>query len=345
MATAGVQNLPQMRSIWLDEDEEAEKLYGLQAQQFMAPDDDENLAIMMVNSDKPLLSNKQNIDLPPLGKKSRTPKLLPTAPVVSSQKKKPKKKKGLFSLFKSKDRQVVKSLGHISTPFGFQHISHADVRAGFESDEEKHENEPEEEAESELPSRPLSRAFVTLSIPADVSANTEERQRVSSRMSVQASISTSASSRYSRVSNSAGRIVSSSTMATSVMSEASSPNRIALLSNMDRLCVKNKQNRASEDSEASIGFLKEYDFPTLLENSTVEEQDTLARSDSKKGSPARLSKVSSEPQLFGTPQMENRWFGEDTPASRKSLDDVLLCYHQPSITSSPFQKTPIKSST
>ena len=59
-------NLPQMRSIWLDEDEEAEKLYGLQAQQFMGSDDEENLGITFINSDKPVLSNKKNIELPPL---------------------------------------------------------------------------------------------------------------------------------------------------------------------------------------------------------------------------------------------------------------------------------------
>lgn len=342
MATAGVHNLPQMRSIWLDEDEEAEKLYGLQAQQFMAPDDDENLAIMMVNSDKPLLSNKQNIDLPPLGKKDA--RHLPTATMVSQKtktKKKKKKKKGIFGLFRGKERQVVKSPGQISTPFGFQHISHADVRAGFESDEEN-ENEAIE-PEEELPARPLSRAFMTLSIPANVSP-TKERKRISSRMSIQASISTSASSRYSRSGDSAGRIVSSSTMATSVLSEASSPSRIALLSSMDRLCIKNKQNRVSDASEASISFLKNYDFPTLLENSATDEPQTPAKNASEKGSPVRLTRVNSEPQLFGTPQMENRWFGDETPASRKSLDDVLLCYHQPSITSSPFQKSPIKSS-
>lgn len=66
-------NLPQMRSIWLDEDEEAEKLYGLQAQQFMGSDDEECLGITYINSDKPLLSNKKNIELPPLLPKTHHP--------------------------------------------------------------------------------------------------------------------------------------------------------------------------------------------------------------------------------------------------------------------------------
>lgn len=333
MATAGVHNLPQMRSIWLDEDEEAEKLYGLQAQQFMAPDEDENLAIMMVNSDRPLLSNKQNINLGP----SRT------AVSQKSKTKKKKKKKGIFGLFRGKERHVVRSPGQISTPFGFQHISHADVRAGFESEEEHGENaKAEGEGEEELPARPLSRAFVTHSLPADVSPNAEERKRVSSRMSIQASISTTGSSRYSRLGNSAGRIVSSSTMATSVLSAASSPSRVAIIPNMDRLCIKDKQNRVSDGSGTFISFLKDYDFPTLLESASMTEEAEALAKEADNRSSTRLSRVNSEPQMFGTPQMESRWFNEESPISRKSLDDVLLCYHQPSITSSP-KKSPVKS--
>lgn len=353
MATAGTFGLPQMKSIWLDEDEEAEKLYGLQVQQFMAPDEDEDLAIMMVNSDKPLLSNKKNIDLAPLGKSLKTPKFMSTKPLSSSTKKKLMRKKGFFALFKNKESHVQRDSRKISTPFGFQHISHADVRTGLESEdqsqpEEASEEEQSTQVEDELPSRPLSRAFVTHSIPIDYSSNSEEvneRKRASVRMSV----STSGSSKYSRYSNTAGRIVSSSTMATSILHESGSPNRAALLSSMDKLSLRERKNRDSADSNSSISFLKDYDFPTLIEvHSATEEPVTPKKQnlmpDSKKvaHSPNRLSKVKSDSQLLHTPDMENRWFNEETPASRKSLDDVLLCYHQPSNTASP---SPIKSAT
>lgn len=66
------QQLPQMKSIWIDEDQEAEKLYSLQAQQLMGGDE---FNITMVNSDKPALNNKKQIDLRPLTKKSNSPKL------------------------------------------------------------------------------------------------------------------------------------------------------------------------------------------------------------------------------------------------------------------------------
>ena len=50
-----------MKSIWLDEDQEVEKLYGgVRAQQFLGvDDDDEDMGIKVLNSDKPLLENKK----------------------------------------------------------------------------------------------------------------------------------------------------------------------------------------------------------------------------------------------------------------------------------------------
>ena len=61
--------LPQINSIWIDEDEETEKLYGLQAQLLRETGldgDDYNFDIQLVNSTKPALNNKRNIELPPL---------------------------------------------------------------------------------------------------------------------------------------------------------------------------------------------------------------------------------------------------------------------------------------
>lgn len=329
MATAGTYGLPQMKSIWLDEDEEAEKLYGLQVQQFMGPDEDEDVAIMVVNSDKPQLSNKRNIDLGPMGRSFKTPKFLSAS---ASSKKKLMKKKGLFALFKNKESHATRDARKISTPFGFQHISHADVRNGFEAeDREQKEESQEEVVEEELPSRPLSRAFVTHSIPADTSSasvDVSERKRASARMS----ISTTGSSRYSRFSNTAGgRIVSSSTMATSILHESNSPNRFALLSSMDKLNLQDK-SRDSVGSGSSIGFLKDYNFPTLSED----EQTTPIKQTSLNGSPKRLNRAKSDSQLLNTPELENRWLNQETPGSRRSLDDVLLCYHQSSNSTTPI---------
>ncbi|QLL33397.1 hypothetical protein HG536_0E03080 [Torulaspora globosa] len=345
MATAGTFNLPQMKSIWLDEDEEAEKLYGLQVQQFMGPDDEDDLAITMVNSDKPLLSNKKNIDLAALGKNIKTSKFLSTSALTPSRKKASIKKKGFFALFKNKEHHVLKDTAKISSPFAFQHISHADVRTGFE---EERQEEQSAQAENQPKSRPLSRAFVTHSTTDSSSGSGEvnERKRASARMSV----STTGSSRYSRFSTT-GRIASSSTMATSILHESSSPHRAALISGMDKLTLRERKNRESSDSGSSISFLRDYDFPALIEVQSATEcpktptkRDTMGDSKRLASSPNRLKRAKSSSQLLRTPEIENRWFNEETPASRKSLDDVLLCYHQPSNSATPSQITPVKSS-
>lgn len=359
----GTCNLPQMKSIWLDEDEEAEKLYGLQAQQFMGQDDeDELLSIMMVNSDKPILSNKKNIDLPPLTKSIKSMNFS-TGQMLSSSRKKLTKKKGFLGLFKTKDSQTGKKSTQISTPFGFQHISHADAKTGFESDEEHGVNDEEKSSSIGHQQRPLSKAFVTQRIPlnGEVSENAEERKRVSNsvRMSMQGSISTT-SSKYSRFSVSTGRIVSSSTMATSILNETSSPSRLALLNNMEKVYLKNRQKRESDNSDVSLDFLKNYDFPTLVEHkpticftpeldtttekiftySIPETTSTASLEPEDVASIAlgtRLNRANSDSQLLTTPEMENKWFNEETPVTRRSVDDVLLCYHQASDIGSPLQ--------
>ncbi|QLQ80954.1 hypothetical protein HG537_0E03090 [Torulaspora globosa] len=347
MATAGTFNLPQMKSIWLDEDEEAEKLYGLQVQQFMGPDDEDDLAITMVNSDKPVLSNKKNIDLAALGKNIKTSKLLSNSALGSSRKKSSRKKKGLFALFRNKEHHVVKDTAKISSPFAFQHISHADVRTGFE---EEVQEEQSAEVENQPKSRPLSRAFVTHSTTDSFSGSGDvnERKRASARMSV----STTGSSRYSRFSNTTGRIPSSSTMATSILHESGSPHRAALISGIDKLTLRERKKRDSSDSGSSISFLRDYDFPALIEVQSATEypttptkHETAGESKRLASSPNLLKRAKSSSQLIRTPEIETRWFNEETPASRKSLDDVLLCYHQPSNSATPSQITPVKSFT
>lgn len=184
---SGNMNLPQMRSIWLDEDEEAEKLYGLQAQQFMGSDDEENLGITFINSDKPVLSNKQNIELPPLlpnthssryDGRSTSNSAVSIETSSSSSTIKTKHKKVLFKLNLLKKRFLGTQLDirakNISTPFDFQHISHADTKNGFQDEQLQGPlsapTEIEEDSAlslSKRDSRSLNKAFVTERIPAN----------------------------------------------------------------------------------------------------------------------------------------------------------------------------------
>ncbi|CDH12186.1 uncharacterized protein ZBAI_03972 [Zygosaccharomyces bailii ISA1307] len=324
--------LPQMKSIWLDEDEEAEKLYGLQAQQFMGPDDEGSLAIRMVNSDKPLLSNKKKIDLKPL---TKTKLKIPRSPVKNPRKP----KSGFFSLFKGKEGPTLKNK-KISTPFQFQHISHADAKAGFESDDEEGQEPHEEDI-----------IHPSCSEGCNHNETTEEallKKRVSqARMSYSGSISTS-SSRISRFSSGAGRIVSTSTMATSIQNCHS---RVPSLNNLGKNCVK---VRNIDDGDGTLDFLKNYDFPSELGHDVlftftpdtkphkistpiIEAESCYSQEISLTKKSPTLSRTKSDPQLLSTPQLETRWFEDGTPATRKSLDEVLRCYHQPSEENSPLK--------
>lgn len=88
-------NLPQMKSIWIDEDQEAEKLYGLQAQHLMDSDGEDHVDVVLINSNKPLLNNKEKIELPPL---------IPAAYKPSHNKKQPLNKMHGSSTLKSKKK-------------------------------------------------------------------------------------------------------------------------------------------------------------------------------------------------------------------------------------------------
>ncbi|CAI4518577.1 ADM_collapsed_G0024610.mRNA.1.CDS.1 [Saccharomyces cerevisiae] len=146
--------LPQMKSIWIDEDQEMEKLYGFQVRQrFMNgpstdsdEDADEDLGIVLVDSEKLALPNKNNIKLPPL------PNYMTINPNINSNHKSlTNKKKNFLGMFKKKDllsrRHGSAKTGKqssISTPFDFHHISHANGKREdnpLESHEEKHDVE------------------------------------------------------------------------------------------------------------------------------------------------------------------------------------------------------------
>ncbi|CAR27319.1 hypothetical protein ZYGR_0I05930 [Zygosaccharomyces rouxii] len=359
--------LPQMKSIWLDEDEEAEKLYGLQAQQFMGPDDEDALSIRMVNSDKPLLSNKKKIDLGPLTKnKFRMPRSPASKGFAngsgrsSNRDGTQKPKSGFFSLFKGKEINNGKNR-KISTPFQFQHISHADAKTGFESEDEKDEepNDHEDDLLHPVCSEGCEQHHGDSKCTAIPEGAVLNSRASSARMSYNGSISTS-SSRISRFSTgAAGRIVSTSTMATSIQYDHS---RIASLNNLGKNYMKHRHvgsadGNSSDNHDGTLEFLKNYNFPSELDNNVlfnftpevkphkistpiIEAESCYSQETPSfsgvKNLPARLSRHRSDPNLLGTPQMESKWFDEGTPATRRSLDDVLRYYHEPSEENSPL---------
>lgn len=135
-------NLPQINSIWIDEDQDCEKLYGLQREIYMS-DENEELRIMMLNSAIPILPHRNNIDLPlVLGSEPLTPETEHSFSPIRQRSESPcqmtPKKSGRFkeSLINSRLYRLIKdtrdskltrsrSLNSISSPFDFQHISHA----------------------------------------------------------------------------------------------------------------------------------------------------------------------------------------------------------------------------
>ncbi|CDO92346.1 unnamed protein product [Kluyveromyces dobzhanskii CBS 2104] len=337
-------NAPQIKSIWLDEDDEAEKLYGLQAHQLMDSDNDDELGVVMINSDKPVLSNRTNIDLPPL-----PPNAYDTSPGKNSFMK---KKKGLLKLFQNKTNKETTPRLKISVPFGFNHISHADSKAGFDMPAldspnlaSNHlQNIPENveypiNNEEDSPA-PMTKAFVTDAIPYE-SSHFDSRGSSTKRSSY-------GSSNYSNQ-----RITSTSTMATSVLNDSHSRS-ISKLTNLEKTHLKHKYTQ-SESSELDVDFLVNYQFPTLLEEQPVlqvktpemadEKTDkfqwetpvnsadlleTMILNDSKTVLRRSISvkhslKRNSDPVL--TPILRPSEY-LDSPRTRRSVDDVLLCYLQ-----------------
>ncbi|GAV53312.1 hypothetical protein ZYGR_0AI05960 [Zygosaccharomyces rouxii] len=363
--------LPQMKSIWLDEDEEAEKLYGLQAQQFMGPDDEDALSIRMVNSDKPLLSNKKKIDLGPLAKNKFRMACSPVSKGFingsgksgnhnSSSNNSQRSKGGFFSLFKGKEASNAKNR-KISTPFQFQHISHADAKTGFESEDENDEEpvNPEDELLHPVCSEGCEQDHYDSRRAVIPEGNVLNRRASSARVSYNGSISTS-SSRISRFSTgAANRVVSTSTMATSIQNDHS---RIASLNNLGKNYMRHRHTGSNggnsiDNHEGTLDFLKNYNFPSELDSNVlfnftpemrphkistpiIEAESCYSQeapsTTGLKNLPARLSRHKSDPNLLSTPQMESKWFDEGTPATRRSLDDLLRYYQEPSEGNSPL---------
>ncbi|KAL3234882.1 GTPase-interacting component 2 [Nakaseomyces bracarensis] len=314
MATCPNHMLPQMKSIWIDEDQEAEKLYGMVGQTLLLGDSDvesqeNDLDVTVLNSDQPVLSHKKSIMLPPLKQSAGN-----TSRVANSRAKgsKTKNNKGFFkSIFKSGNKNQPQYTGpaKISTPFHFQHISHASYNRGHESYfsiEEQEEGCSLEKTTTECSEpKQLSRAFVTESLLERSMTNSKtaqaystplskkERQRSSSsvRLSIgrsnsnrSGSLDRSASVASSNLSNSNSmmkhnRVVSSSTIATSLFEYedvqlSSEQYMTTKMSNLDISEMEPKKfvKRDSGDSELSLTFLKTYNFPTLLEE---EEEQSI----------------------------------------------------------------------
>ncbi|CEP64559.1 uncharacterized protein LALA0_S12e01684g [Lachancea lanzarotensis] len=344
-------NLPQMRSIWIDEDQEAEKLYGLQVQHLMDSDGEDQVDMMLINSDRPCLNNKERIELPPLMpaayKPSRGKKPLQhvSESISGSSKSKTKKSTGKFlRFFRSKETRFDAPSTKISVPFNFQHISHADLKNAFEDEEL-----PNEEPISPIA---LNKAFVTKSPEPTPFAALGRRTSYSSKSPSLRRASSLASSQYS---STTARIVSTSTMATSVNDYSSS---LKKLDQLEKVHLKHKYNK-SDASSVSVEFLKSYNFPTVLEDVPLAEVRTPEMSrdqgdrftwESPENSEALLETMlqtkcpmsgnasqprrKSDSQLLVSPICEQRSSYLDTPKTRKSVDDILLCYHQPSETSS-----------
>ncbi|CAD6628889.1 HN1_G0055460.mRNA.1.CDS.1 [Saccharomyces cerevisiae] len=300
--------LPQMKSIWIDEDQEMEKLYGFQVRQrFMNgpstdsdEDADEDLGIVLVDSEKLALPNKNNIKLPPL------PNYMTINPNINSNHKSlTNKKKNFLGMFKKKDllsrrhgSAKTAKQSSISTPFDFHHISHANGKREdnpLESHEEKHDVESLVKFTSLAPQpRPDSNV----------------------------------SSKYSNVlMNDSSRIVSSSTIATTMDSHHDG-------NETNNTPNGNKQLDSPTDLEMTLEDLRNYTFPSVLGDSVSEKTNPSSPSVSSfsgKFKPRELS-------ALHTPELGN-CFNVDqslnSPGNRISVDDVLKFYYQCSETSTP----------
>ncbi|CAI4053120.1 hypothetical protein SUVZ_15G2130 [Saccharomyces uvarum] len=305
--------LPQMRSIWIDEDQEMEKLYGFQVRQrFMngpgtdsEEDTDEDLGIVLVDSEKLALPNKNNIKLPPLPNYMTI-----NSNINSNHKFLTNKKKNFLGMFKRKDLLSIKPHGStktskqssISAPFGFHHISHANGKK--EDNNSGSQDEIEDQGDS---IEPLFN-FTSLAPQPRPGSNV--------------------SSKYSNVvMNDSSRIVSSSTIATTMDSQHDSSKTNSTPNN-------NKQMDWPTEMEMTLEDLKNYSFPSVLGDTTG--------NNTNKPSPTASSLYSKfkprDSDTLHTPELKNYLSVDESvnsPGTRISVDDVLKFYYQSSETNTP----------
>lgn len=401
-----VADLPQMNSIWLDEDQEVEKLYGFQSH-FLGSntDADDDMAIMSVNSNQPFLNNKKKISLPPLVKQKV---FIPMKEDTSNKKK--KKFLGLFSLktinnninsngskkvYYQPDGSISPSgKRNISGPYQFQHISHGAISPTKikhdvnELDKIKHSNDQISETSNSIHSSKKGFRITNNTDEKDSSSSSSldhkslQPKRKPSTLNemlrdhpktnqshtlIRYSVTPSTVSSSESNPNS-DRIVSTSSMATSFdnVSNSSniifnSPKDVTRKNTIDKILNKNNNNKklnhnSISSTDISVDFLKNYNFPTLIEERQILKFDNQSQSTitmSQKASPMigrnltlldqsdvfinspqlsyksqqhNRNRRNSDSLLLTTPQLENRQMFEGTPGSRRSLDDILLYY-------------------
>ncbi|EJS43428.1 gic1p [Saccharomyces arboricola H-6] len=299
--------LPQMKSIWIDEDQEMEKLYGFQVRQrFMNgpgtdsdEDADEDLGIVLVDSEKLALPNKNNIKLPPLPNYMTI-----NSNINSNHKFLTTKKKNFLDIFKKKDLLSMKhgstkmtKQSSISAPFGFHHISHANGKREdnlLESQDEKKEQDDSVESTVNF-------------------ASLAPQHRPDSNVS----------SKYSNVvMNDSDRIVSSSTIATTMDFRHDSNENNNIMDNI-------KENNSLTELEMTLEDLKNYTFPSVLDKNNNSPSPSGSFSDKF---------IPRGPSIVHTPELENRFNTNpslNSPGNRISVDDVLTFYYQCSEASTP----------
>ena len=160
--------LPEMNSIWLDEDEGHEKIYGLQSQYCLDANEQE-ASIRLVNSDKPKLGGMKTIELKPLKSNTYTRHSNKSTENASNPESLKKRIKNLmlFNIFTSKEKKSIisNSSNKISSPYNFQHISHAGDKITNNNSKNSSISTMQRTTSEPVISRTLSCAFVTEFIP------------------------------------------------------------------------------------------------------------------------------------------------------------------------------------
>lgn len=283
--------LPKMDSIWLDEDPE-EKLYNIQAQVLMDSDgnEDELQNIMFLNSKKPLLNNKKNIELPPLteDKNQRYGEKF-SKNGLSAQKR--ASRRSILKLFtQDKDRRPLS----ISTPYNFQHISHAN---GFSAAVETRELE-REQLQKDLSKR--TSLSPTLK---------EQVLRTPPRLTSKPQFTASPSSRSSSTKYSTSPSGSSGVMSASLMGTS-----------LDETSIEELMEEHFHDADSiSLKDLQNYNFPSLM-NSTL-EPEKLPTLDVKPLHSSKVANKSQPPSLLDLGSVIS-----DAPEKRISVQDILRFY-------------------
>lgn len=361
-----------MKSIWIDEDQEAEKLYSLQAQQLLSSESDEELNITMINSDKPKLYNKNKINLRPLLNNSNS-QLNNGKYQQSSQKKTLNSKKSFLNLFRN-NSDASKKNRSISAPFDFHHISHAggkgdtdnksidipstklrivnktpvinDLDRPISTGDFEQENATNSNLQLSKDNISMNKAFVT-----EEPISTNGRPLSSS------------SSTYSSLHSRHERYMSLSTAATTFLERTPSFNKLkrgsVLMQNKQQqqqkhLFIKQHNHSSSTSSMGSIDFLKNYNFPTLMENEQIENFKPFpninsnsssnnaskiylnadnSHNNSKKlfnsnisiSSKSNRSRSNSTTPSLSTPELEEFLFSDSNEGI--SVDDILRYYN------------------